>query len=184
MPALERKDLGALSGAIRDAEKRGLAREKADGLEALIGHLVSTAEIMRDRFPETERIQLRLKSHESSELPEGFAEELVNAMEPFGVALVVEHSGVLSPREAADTLGVSKQAVINWIKAGKIRAERTPGGHFRISVEDFSSFREKYEAFRNYRPKRTDLAEMSDEELVEDLKERRRKRKSRPSELS
>ena len=32
--------------------------------------------------------------------------------------------------------GVTPQAVRNWIRTGKLKAERTPGGHFLILVED------------------------------------------------
>lgn len=184
MPTLERKDLGTLSEALREAEKRGLAPEKAHSLESFIEHLVSVAELVRERCPDGEPVQLRLKSYEPPAPPEGFVEELVKAMEQFGVSLVVERARAFSPQEAADMLNVSKQTIINWIKDGKIRAERTPGGHFRIAVEDFSRFHDDYEAFRDYRPKRADLAEMSDEELADILKERRRRRKSRRSERS
>lgn len=184
MPTLEREDLGTLSEAIREAEKKGLAPEKAHSLEAFIEHLVSIAEIARERIPEGDPIQLTLKSYEPPGLPEGFVEELASAMESLGVSLTVERSEDFSPQEAADMLGVSKQTIINWIKDGKIRAERTPGGHFRIAVEDFSRFHDEYESFRDYRPKKAELAEMSDEELAERLKERRRRRKSRRSERS
>lgn len=184
MPTLEREDLGTLSEVLREAEKKGLAHEKAHGLEFLIERLVSIAELMREQFPDREPIQLRLKSYEPPSLPNEFVEGLVSAMEQFGVSLAVERSEVFSPQEAADMLGVSKQTIINWIKDGKIRAERTLGGHFRISVEDFSKFHDEYESFRTYRPRRAELAEMGDEELVERLKERRRRRKSRRSERS
>jgi molybdopterin-binding protein len=39
---------------------------------------------------------------------------------------------LLTPREAAATLGVSYAAVKQWILAGKIKTVRTPGGHHRI----------------------------------------------------
>lgn len=180
MPAIERDDLGTLSEAIREAENRGLSPEKAHGLESFIEHLVSTVELLREGAPE-EAIELRFKSYESSEASGEPIEELVKAMEALGISVKVERSRVFTPQEAADMLGVSKQTVINWIKNGKIRAERTPGGHFRIAVEDFSAFHDEYEAFRDYRPKRNELAEMSDEELAEVIKERRRRRKSHRS---
>ncbi len=40
---------------------------------------------------------------------------------------------------------VSADGVLKWIKAGKLRAFSTPGGHYRISSEDFRAFLEKYE---------------------------------------
>jgi excisionase family DNA binding protein len=42
--------------------------------------------------------------------------------------------------EAARLLGVSLPTVVNWIKARRIRAHRTPGGHRRISREDLAGF--------------------------------------------
>lgn len=177
MPTIEREDLGTLSEAIREAEKRGLSPDKAHGLETFIEHLVNTVESLRGRIPE-EAIELRFKSYEASGGSGEPIEELVKAMEALGISVKVERSRVFTPHEAAGVLGVSKQTVINWIKDGKIRAERTPGGHFRIAVEDFSAFHKDYEAFRDYRPKRDELAEMSDEELAAVIKERRRRRKS------
>ena len=38
--------------------------------------------------------------------------------------------------EAARILGVSTFAVWKWCKEGKIKAGRTPGGHFRIPREE------------------------------------------------
>lgn len=52
------------------------------------------------------------------------------------------------PREPLYTTGdvarlfhVSVQAVKKWIKAGKLRAVRTPGGHFRIPARQLERFR-------------------------------------------
>ncbi|HYG66668.1 MAG TPA: excisionase family DNA-binding protein [Anaeromyxobacteraceae bacterium] len=42
--------------------------------------------------------------------------------------------------EAAGLLGVSLPTVVNWIKARRIRAHRTPGGHRRIAREDLAAF--------------------------------------------
>jgi excisionase family DNA binding protein len=42
--------------------------------------------------------------------------------------------------EAARLLGVSLPTVVNWIKARRIRAHRTPGGHRRIAPEDLAAF--------------------------------------------
>lgn len=180
MPTIERGDLGTLSEAIREAEKRGLSPEKAHGLESFIEHLVSTVELLRERIPE-EPIEFRFKSYEPSGASGEPIEELVKAMEVLGISVKVERSRVFTPQEAADMLGVSKQTIINWIRDGKIRAERTPGGHFRIAVEDFSAFHDEYETFHDYRPKRAELAEMTDEELAKVIKERRRRRKSHRS---
>lgn len=42
--------------------------------------------------------------------------------------------------EAAGLLGVSLPTVVNWIKARRLRAHRTPGGHRRIAREELASF--------------------------------------------
>jgi len=42
--------------------------------------------------------------------------------------------------EAARILGVSLPTVVNWIKARRLRAHRTPGGHRRIAREDLAGF--------------------------------------------
>jgi excisionase family DNA binding protein len=42
--------------------------------------------------------------------------------------------------EAAKLLGVSLPTVVNWIKARRLRAHRTPGGHRRIAREDLAAF--------------------------------------------
>jgi len=42
--------------------------------------------------------------------------------------------------EAARILGVSLPTVVNWIKARRIKAHRTPGGHRRIAREDLAEF--------------------------------------------
>lgn len=42
--------------------------------------------------------------------------------------------------EAARILGVSLPTVVNWIKARRLKAHRTPGGHRRIAREDLAGF--------------------------------------------
>lgn len=42
--------------------------------------------------------------------------------------------------EAAHLLGVSLPTVVNWIKARRLKAHRTPGGHRRIAREDLAAF--------------------------------------------
>lgn len=45
-----------------------------------------------------------------------------------------------SALEVANICGVVNQTVINWIKAGYLKAYLTPGGQFRVSPEDLSDF--------------------------------------------
>ena len=47
--------------------------------------------------------------------------------------------------EVARYCAVTNDGVLKWIKSGKLRAFSTPGGHYRVSAEDFRSFLEKYE---------------------------------------
>jgi excisionase family DNA binding protein len=45
----------------------------------------------------------------------------------------------LKPAEVAEAFQVSTATVISWLKAGKLRGQRTPGGHWRVdpqSVEE------------------------------------------------
>lgn len=47
---------------------------------------------------------------------------------------------LLTPREAAERLGISYPALKHWILAGRIRTVKTPGGHHRIPVESLDEF--------------------------------------------
>jgi molybdopterin-binding protein len=42
---------------------------------------------------------------------------------------------MLTPRQAAEKLGISYAALKHWILAGRIRTVKTPGGHHRIPIE-------------------------------------------------
>ena len=41
-------------------------------------------------------------------------------------------SKLISSKEARERLGVSPATIRRWARTGKIRAIRTPGGHFRF----------------------------------------------------
>ena len=47
--------------------------------------------------------------------------------------------------EVARYCAVTNDGVLKWIKSGKLRAFSTPGGHYRVSAEDFRSFLEQYD---------------------------------------
>ncbi len=47
--------------------------------------------------------------------------------------------------EVARYCAVTNDGVLKWIKSGKLRAFSTPGGHYRVSAEDFRSFLENYD---------------------------------------
>jgi molybdopterin-binding protein len=47
---------------------------------------------------------------------------------------------LLTPRQAAEKLGMSYPALKHWILAGRIRTVKTPGGHHRIPLEALEEF--------------------------------------------
>lgn len=48
--------------------------------------------------------------------------------------------GFYTTHEAATLLQVSLPTVVNWIKARRLKAHRTPGGHRRIAREELAAF--------------------------------------------
>src|SRR5579875_3450023 len=59
---------------------------------------------------------------------------------------------LLSPREAALRLGISYPTIKQWIYHGKLKAVKTPGGHYRIPEPELDRFLHK--AKRPDTPKR------------------------------
>ena len=49
-------------------------------------------------------------------------------------------STLLTPRQAAEKLGISYPALKHWILAGRIRTIKTPGGHHRVPLEALDEF--------------------------------------------
>ena len=49
-------------------------------------------------------------------------------------------SPLLTPRQAAERLGISYQALKHWILAGRIRTVKTPGGHHRVPADALDEF--------------------------------------------
>ena len=49
-------------------------------------------------------------------------------------------STLLTPRQAADRIGISYPALKHWILAGRIRTVKTPGGHHRVPLEALQEF--------------------------------------------
>jgi len=76
--------------------------------------------------------------------------------------------------EVANYCAVTNDGVLKWIKSSKLRAFSTPGGHYRVSAEDFRTFLEKYEIpidetfFRGGERKRTVLV-VDDEPDIRDI---------------
>jgi two-component system OmpR family response regulator len=79
--------------------------------------------------------------------------------------------------EVANYCAVTNDGVLKWIKSGKLRAFSTPGGHYRVSAEDFRAFLEKYEIpidesfFRGGERQRTVLV-VDDEPNIRDIVQR------------
>lgn len=61
-------------------------------------------------------------------------------------------ASLLTPRDAALRLGISYPAIKQWIYRGKIKAIRTPGGHYRIPESELDALLHK--AKRPETPKR------------------------------
>lgn len=49
-------------------------------------------------------------------------------------------STLLTPRQAAERLGMSYPALKHWILTGRIRTVKTPGGHHRVPAEALEEF--------------------------------------------
>lgn len=47
---------------------------------------------------------------------------------------------LLTPRQAAERLGISYPALKHWILAGRIRTIKTPGGHHRVPADALDEF--------------------------------------------
>jgi excisionase family DNA binding protein len=53
---------------------------------------------------------------------------------------------------AAKHCGVSNTTVLRWIATGRLPAFRLPGGHFRISSNDFTDFMTRYKIPQDISP--------------------------------
>lgn len=49
-------------------------------------------------------------------------------------------TALMTPRQAAEKLGISYPALKHWILAGRIHTVKTPGGHHRVPLEALSEF--------------------------------------------
>jgi two-component system OmpR family response regulator len=76
--------------------------------------------------------------------------------------------------EVARYCAVTNDGVLKWIKSSKLRAFSTPGGHYRVSSEDFRAFLENYDIpidesfFRGNQRQRTVLV-VDDEPNIRDI---------------
>ena len=53
---------------------------------------------------------------------------------------------LLNTRDIARMYHVTSATVLNWIRAGKLKAYTTPGGHYRVAREDLDAFQRDYGA--------------------------------------
>jgi molybdopterin-binding protein len=51
-----------------------------------------------------------------------------------------QESKLLTPRQAAEKIGISYPALKHWILAGRIHTLKTPGGHHRIPMDALEGF--------------------------------------------
>jgi excisionase family DNA binding protein len=76
--------------------------------------------------------------------------------------------------EIARYCAVTNDGVLKWIKSSKLRAFSTPGGHYRISAEDFREFLDRFDMpvdesfFRGSKKERTVLV-VDDERDIRDI---------------
>ena len=52
---------------------------------------------------------------------------------------------LITAAEAARRVGVHKSTMTHWIARGKVKAARTPGGHWRLRAVDVDALRKSLE---------------------------------------
>lgn len=50
---------------------------------------------------------------------------------------------MMTPREASRILGISYPAIKSWILSGKLKTQKTPGGHHRLAFANLRPFLDK-----------------------------------------
>lgn len=61
------------------------------------------------------------------------------------VLKVVSPERLMTSHEAASFIQMNPSTINKWVKEGRIKAFRTPGGHRRITVGDFVDFLQAHE---------------------------------------
>jgi excisionase family DNA binding protein len=88
-----------------------------------------------------------------------------------------EESEWLSAAQVAARYGVTPQAVYRWIDAGRVSAERTPGGSWRLAADQFDRDRVKQDEATELKARLIERAgsapSRSDEELAAEIVARR-----------
>ena len=103
-------------------------KDKSDALYALV-HSVQKGQIKRIR--ESLEVLLTVNALEIDP-------EQIGILKDFANNIKLDNE-MLSTGQVAKKLGVSTQAVINWIEAGKLEAIKLPGGHYRIPANQFKT---------------------------------------------
>jgi len=84
----------------------------------------------------------------------------------------------LSAAQVAAHYGVTPQAVYKWIGAGRVKAEQTPGGSWRLPAKQFTHGAFKADAAAQFKAELLEraggLPSPSDEDLAAEIIERRR----------
>lgn len=86
-------------------------------------------------------------------------------------------TGWLTAAQVAARYGVTPQAVYKWIRAGRVTAEQTPGGSWRLPADQFARDRTDPRRLAALQAKLVehvgDAAPVSDEELADEIVSRR-----------
>lgn len=53
---------------------------------------------------------------------------------------MIDMTELLTPRAASERLGISYPTIKQWLYRGKLRAVKTPGGHYRIHEREIQNF--------------------------------------------
>jgi excisionase family DNA binding protein len=148
-----------LREAFEDADEDD---DRAQTFAALLAsHLDSAAEVERLR------IDVRLKALRLAGVWRGHVGDRAR-----------EEPEWLSVAQVAARYGVTPQAVYKWIDAGRVRAERTPGGSWRLVADQFERHRVDQDTAAELKARLLERAgnasSPSDEELAAEIVARRR----------
>ncbi len=149
-----------LREAFEDADED---HDRAQAFAALLAsHLDSAAEVERLG------VDVRLRALRLAGVWRGHVSDRARDEEPEW----------LSAAQVAARYGVTPQAVYKWIDAGRVRAERTPGGSWRLAADQFEPQRARQRAATALKAKLVERAgseaSPSDEELAAEIVARRR----------
>jgi excisionase family DNA binding protein len=160
-------DASALLGRddLREAfEEADEDDDRAQAFVALLaGHLNQAADV--ERLGADERIK---------------AVRLAGAWQSHLLDRAQAHDESLTAAQVAARYGVTPQAVYKWIKAGRVRAEQTPGGSWRLPANQFDDARllagwRMTELKARLVERAREAAMVSDEELADEIVGRRRR---------